>query len=135
MSAELLQKWREGDQQAAAELVRQYTYRLLALARSRLPTSLARRVDPEDVVQSAFRSFFRVVATDAVTIQPGDDLWQLLAAITLRKVHRQVERHWAAEKRSISREDSGTASGSGLGLEPHLFARDPSPEQAAIIVD
>jgi RNA polymerase sigma-70 factor (ECF subfamily) len=135
MSADLVQRWRDGDERAAAELVRLYTYRLLALARSRLPANLARRADPEDVVQSAFRSFFRIVATDAVAVQPGDDLWQLLAAITLRKVHRQVARHWSAEKRSVGRENYWTDAGSLFGMEPQLLSREPSPEEQAEVVD
>jgi RNA polymerase sigma-70 factor (ECF subfamily) len=116
-------------------VVRTYTHRLLALARSRLPASLGRRVDPEDVVQSAFRSFFRVVGTDAVALQPGDDLWQLLAAITLRKVHRQIARHVSAEKRSVSREHGCTDPSRLFGLEPQLLSRDPSPEEQAMIVE
>ena len=47
---DLLVRWRAGDQQAAAELFRRYTHRLVALARSRLPACLTPRVDPEDVV-------------------------------------------------------------------------------------
>lgn len=41
------------------ELVDRYTRRLLELARRQLPERVRRRVDPEDVVQSVYRSFFR----------------------------------------------------------------------------
>ena len=54
-SAVLLARWREGDQQAATELVQRFTERLLALARGQLSEKLAARVDPEDVVQAATR--------------------------------------------------------------------------------
>src|SRR5262245_58097585 len=57
-SVHLVSRWRAGDQQAAAELFRRYASRLIALAQSRLSASMASRVDPEDVVQSVYRSFF-----------------------------------------------------------------------------
>jgi DNA-directed RNA polymerase specialized sigma24 family protein len=128
----LVERWQNGDQQAATELVHLYTQRLLALVRSRLSTKLSGRVDPEDVLQSAFRSFFRVAAEPGQKPRPGDDLWHLLAAITLRKVYRQVERHIAAERRSVNRE----ATISEIeGISPAALARGPSPEDQAIVVD
>ena len=44
--ANLVERWRQGDQQAAAELFQRYASRLIALAHSRLPTNLSHRVDP-----------------------------------------------------------------------------------------
>ena len=66
-TVELLARWREGDQQAEEELFSRYTTQLVALARSRLSPKLAGRVDAEDVVQSAYRSFF--LAADRFVIQ------------------------------------------------------------------
>ena len=48
-----------GDEKAADDLFDRFVDRLTALARDRRSPKLARRVDPEDIVQSAFRSFFR----------------------------------------------------------------------------
>ena len=73
-SAALLARWRDGDQQAAAELVQRFTGRLLALARGQLSDKLARRVDPEDVVQSAYRSFFAGARADRYVLQRSGDL-------------------------------------------------------------
>src|SRR5262249_17325193 len=42
-----------------AQLVARYSERLLVLARRQLPTCIRSRVDPEDVVQSVYRSFFQ----------------------------------------------------------------------------
>jgi RNA polymerase sigma-70 factor (ECF subfamily) len=89
-------------------------------------------VDPEDVLQSAFRSFFRIAADTSQIVRPGDDLWHLLAAITLRKVYRQAERHIAAQQRSVNREASITEI---EGISPAALAREPSPEEEAIVVD
>ena len=57
-SIQLLNRVRSDDSGAAEELFERYLQRLLALVRTRLPGKLARRVDPDDVVQSAYRSFF-----------------------------------------------------------------------------
>ena len=47
-SAELLARWRAGDEQAAGKLWRRYAVRLIALARKRLSASMNRHVDAED---------------------------------------------------------------------------------------
>src|SRR5262245_31380615 len=88
-SAELVARYhRGGDESAAEELFRRYCGRLTALARSRLSQALAARVDAEDVVQSAYRSFFRLARGGDVVLRASGDLWRLLVRITLRKVYR-----------------------------------------------
>src|SRR5438132_1018442 len=57
-AADLMAQWRQGDQQAAAVLFQRYSGRLIELVRRRLSNRLNQRFDPEDVVQSAYRSFF-----------------------------------------------------------------------------
>ena len=56
-----LQLLRAGDQQAARKVFHAYVNRLLYLARERLSQQMARRIDPEDIVQSVFRTFFHRV--------------------------------------------------------------------------
>ena len=133
-SKQLLQRIRLGDEQAAAELMDHYADRLVALARTRLSKKLARRLDPEDVVQSACRSFFRNTRAGHYDVRDSDDLWRLLAAITVHKALRQVKRHLAA-KRDPGKEDS-TGRGAILQvLSPQAFSRDPNPDDAAIMVE
>ncbi len=68
-----------------------------------MSAKLRQRVDPEDVVQSAFHSFFIHARGEEYLFEQAGDLWRLLAAITIHKLHRQIERHTAA-KRDIGRE-------------------------------
>ena len=133
-SATLLLRWRGGDQQAAAELVQRFTVRLLALARSQLSDKLARRVDPEDVVQSAFRSFFTGARAGRYALERSGDLWRLLAAITRHKVLGQVDRQTAA-KRSIQREQQFGTESSLFALHGEALTRDPAPDEAAALID
>src|SRR5258708_974551 len=134
LSADLLMRWREGDQQAAGDLLRRYVERLIALARSRLSGRLARHVDPEDVVQSAYRSFFIGARDGRYALQRSGDLWRLLVAITMHKLQHQVERHTAV-KRAVGREFHFEDDSSLFGLEASALAREPAPAEAAALAD
>src|SRR5207245_6051067 len=92
-SAELMARWRGGDQQAADALFQRHAERLLALVRTRLSSQLARRFDPEDVVQSAYRSFFVGARDGRYVLTRSGDLWRLMVGITLNKLYRQVQHH------------------------------------------
>src|SRR5262249_30496366 len=115
-------------------LFRRYADRLIALARSRLPGKLARRVDPEDVVQSAYRSFFADARAGRYDPERGGDLWRLLVAITLHKLRDQLDRH-AAAKRSVAAERNFGSEDSLHRLQQYLAADKPSPAQALAMVD
>jgi RNA polymerase sigma-70 factor (ECF subfamily) len=130
----LLERWRNGDQQAATELFYRYAERLTVLARSRLSARLAQRVDPEDVVHSAYRSFFANVGRDRYDLKRGGDLWRLLVAITLHKLNDQVKRH-TNRKRGIDKECTFGSEDSLLGMHAHLLARDASPVEAAALTE
>jgi len=133
-SIQLVQRWRDGDQQAATELFRRCAERLVALVRSRLSGALAQRLDAEDVVQSACRSFFHGVRNERLVVQRSGDLWRLLAAIALHKLHHQVEKQQAG-KRAVSRERGPRSDDSTFGLPVEVVAREPAPSDAAAAID
>ena len=85
-SQAMLERYRAGDEAAAAEIYDRYVDRLIALARSRLSQRLVRRAGPEDIVQSAYRSFFSGVRKGQFEIAEGQKLWSLLAKILERIV-------------------------------------------------
>jgi DNA-directed RNA polymerase specialized sigma24 family protein len=129
-SMQLVVRWRAGDQQAARELFWLYAARLIALVRSRLSAQLAQRVDPEDLVQSAYRSFFCGARAGDYDVRRSGDLWRLLVRITLHKLQDQVKFHRRA-KRAVGRERD-------LGVEGppvELLAAGPSPLEAIALVD
>ena len=100
----LLERYRAGDHLAAEEIFARYFDRLKALARTHLADRLARRIDPEDVVLSAYRSFFIAAGDGRYTLGRGGDLWRLLAGITKHKLLHRV-RHELAERRSAARDE------------------------------
>jgi RNA polymerase sigma-70 factor (ECF subfamily) len=130
----LLAKWRTGDARAADELFRRYANRLIAMARSRLSPKLARRLDPEDVVQSAYRSFFARARDGQFDIQRGEDVWKLLVAIVLHKLRNQAKHH-TADKRNIATEQPFGGEDSLLGMQAEVVAQAPTPMTALALVD
>src|SRR6266699_1837379 len=86
----LLDQWRAGDERAAKELFDSYVERLMALARRRISQRLASRVDPEDIVQSVFRTFFGRLKAGQFEIADQDDLCKLLVQITVHKALLQI---------------------------------------------
>lgn len=133
-SVKLIAQWQKGDQAAAAQLFERYSQRLVALARSRLSLKLAQRLDPEDVVQSVYRSFFAGARAGQYEIQQSGALWKLLASITLNKLHNQVRRH-SAEKRAVTAEQRLGAEDSMHDIPAELCAHEPSPAEALALVD
>ena len=130
-SAQLLERYRDGDDAAADEMFRRYVDRLLRLFLSSLAARLASRTDAEDVVLSAYRSFFVAVRKGRFSIHRGGDLWRLLASITLHKLYRQVEHH-TAEKRDVRRQSTVDLC---RMLDCHPSGQWPTAEQAAVVAD
>jgi RNA polymerase sigma-70 factor (ECF subfamily) len=104
----LLRRFREGQPDAATQLYLRYADRLYALARAQCSADLAARVDPEDIVQSVFRTFFRRAAKGDYDVPEGEELWKLFLVIALHKVRSTGEHHRAA-KRDVRATKSGPA--------------------------
>ncbi len=100
--ATLLVRFQAGDEDAATALYTKYARQLLSLAHRNSAESLGSRVDPEDIVQSIFRTFFRRAAEGHYQIPDGEELWKLLLIIALNKV-RSVAEHHRALKRSMAK--------------------------------
>jgi RNA polymerase sigma-70 factor (ECF subfamily) len=104
----LLARLRGGEVDAATELYLRYADRLLRLARRQTAADLAARFDPEDVVQSVFRTFFRRFSAGAYDVPEGSELWKLLLVISLNKLRKLGQHHRAAKRdarRTVGGED------------------------------
>jgi RNA polymerase sigma factor (sigma-70 family) len=130
-SADLLARYRDGDENAATEMFRRYVERLTLLARSRLSPKLAARIDPEDVVMSAYRSFFVGARRGQFSLRRSGDLWRLLVSITLHKLYRGAKRH-TAEMRSV---DLERHIPQGLDVTGTALSREPTPDEAVALAD
>jgi RNA polymerase sigma-70 factor (ECF subfamily) len=132
---ELMARLRAGDPVAAERIFRQFARRLIALAQSRLGVRVGRKVDPEDVLQSVFRSFFRRQADHAYDLDNWESLWALLAQFTVRKCGHKVA-HFHAARRDVRREENLlplSPEESTVIWEP--LAREPTASEAAVLVE
>lgn len=95
----------EGKPTAVEQFWQRYGESLQRVAERQIASWLRRRVDPEDVVQSACRTFFRRASEGNFSFESKDDLWKLLLTITLNKVRMQARFH-SRNRRSISKEQA-----------------------------
>jgi len=130
-SARIFASFVADEPDAAAQIFHRYLQRLCRLAQTRLAPRLARRVDPEDVVMSAYRSFFLNARAGRFWIQESGDLWALLTKITLRKLYRAAAHH-SAGMRSVFRETQPTDSET---LHEWVISEQPSAEEAVALAD
>jgi RNA polymerase sigma-70 factor (ECF subfamily) len=130
---DLLQDLRAGDELAAKVIVDEYTDALVAVARRQMGSKLARRVDPEDIIQSTYRSLFVRMQDGEYELGDGHDLWKLLVTMTLNKVRRKAKFHRTA-RRDMAKDQSLGAE-AVLPAAGHASDRGPSPEDAAELVD
>lgn len=130
----LVERWRQGDEAAAQALFELYVARLVAVVGDRLSSRFVRHVDPDDVVQSAFRSFFVGARDGRFDFQRDGDLWRLLVAVALNKLRMSVRRY-STQKRAAEREETVPSLDSLCAEHAEVFAREPTPVEAVALAD
>jgi RNA polymerase sigma factor (sigma-70 family) len=129
---DLIQRLRDGSGTAAREVFDRYVERLLGLAKRRIGARMNSRLDPEDVVQSVFRSFFLRIKNDQFQINVENDLFKLLVRITVHKTLRQIAHHRAAKR------DPGHETAQGSDAQEMLMQvmdAEPTPETVVTFMD
>jgi len=126
---DLLNRLNDGDKDAAALIVRRFSAQLIAQARIELDPELQRKVDAEDVVQSALGSFFHRYDQGDFALANWNSLWGLLVKMTVRKCWRRNQ-FFHASRRDIRRERFASDDG-GDQLDPRMVDDKPSAEQVA----
>jgi len=121
---DLMARLRTRDDEAAQHVFERFGQRLIALARSRLDGRLRQKVDPEDVIQSVWKSFFIRQAKGQFDLRDWDSLWTMLTVITVRKCGRWRE-HFRAGVRDVAVEVPAW----------EVLDREPTPEEAALLTE
>jgi RNA polymerase sigma-70 factor (ECF subfamily) len=131
---ELLAQLRRRDNAAAAAVFDRFRCRLIGLARQQLDARLRGKLDPEDVVQSVFRTVFRRLGDGQFELGDWDGLWGLLTCITVRKCGRWQE-YFHTQARDVRRESPPPppTEESSSGLE--VLDREPAPEEVAMLAE
>jgi RNA polymerase sigma factor (sigma-70 family) len=123
---ELVKRIRNGDPDAATELVRRYEPAIRRVVRVRLAGRMAALFDSMDVCQSVLGSFFLRVAAGQYTLERPEDLLKLLATMARHKLAYQVRRQ-QAQKRDRGR-DVPMSQSNDL-----LATKEPSPSRHAVV--
>src|SRR6516225_7056918 len=124
-----------GRDEAATRVFNRFASRLIALARTQLSPQIRQKVDPEDVLQSVFRSFFRRNAEGQFgEFESWDNLWAMLVVLTVRKCGGRID-YFHAACRDVQREVSPPVSpdSSRADLDPR--DDEPTPSQAAMLTE
>ncbi len=133
---ELMARLRAGDagaEAAAAEVFHRFAGRLIGLAARHLDGRLRQKVGPEDVMQSALKSFFVRQAGGQYDLSGWDSLWSMLVVITLRKCGHKAE-HFRAARRDVGREQA-LPDAEGPARSWEALSREPTPAQAALLAE
>jgi RNA polymerase sigma-70 factor (ECF subfamily) len=118
-----------GDPEAAARVFQRFARRLISLAGARLGARLRQKVDPEDVLQSVYRSFFQRHAGGEFAFTGWDSLWALLTVMTVRKCNRWRARFHTGKRDVTAEVPALKETGAGLTA----LARDPTPEEVVLL--
>lgn len=129
--SELMQRLRDRDPDAEAEVFQRYARRLVGLAASRLPDHMRAKFDAEDVVQSAFNSFFQRQAAGQFELDGWDNLWTMLTVITVRKCGHRLEQ-FHTRRRDVRREVT-LGSTSDDDSRPGRQVADPEPTPSEVL--
>src|SRR5262245_52676674 len=129
--AAFLDRLHQGDDAAARELFGRFTHQLIALALRRLDAGLRYKVDPEDVVQSAYKSFFVRYGAGNLDAVNWNSLWGLLTLITVRKCAERAAYHRAGCRDAAREVSPPRGDEPGRWAEP--FGHEPSPHEAAVL--
>jgi RNA polymerase sigma-70 factor (ECF subfamily) len=129
---DLVAEVKAGSESAARELFDRYCARLMQLARRRIGQRMTSRVDPEDVLQSTFRTFFKRLRNDEFSFEEEDDPFKLLVRLTVRKTLRQITFHRAAKRNP---ELEAAQAGDVQDLLGQISADEPSPEAAVALLE
>lgn len=105
-----------GDRAAAGELYARYVVRLRAVAAG----NAAGRADPDDAVQSAFRSFLTAAGRGLYHVPDGRDLWALLVVTVLNKLRSYARRAAAGGRTRTAAPDALAETPAPRGDDPAL---------------
>jgi RNA polymerase sigma-70 factor (ECF subfamily) len=130
--AEFLARLKARDGAAAREVFERFTQQLIALAHCPFHPAFRHKVDPEDVVPSAYKSFFRRYRGEALNVGTWENLWGVLMVMTLRKCSERVA-YYRAPCRDAQREVAPPLAAEDGAAWPGAPGGEPTPLEAAML--
>ena len=130
--ADLMNRYQLGDRDAATEIYGRYAQRLVYLTKKQSSEQLSTKVDPDEIVQSVFRTFFRRASDGHYHLPDGDELWRLFLVISLNKI-RKKSQYFHAAKRDVARTESIRDTGLNTESSPEEVLRITIDELVAML--
>jgi RNA polymerase sigma factor (sigma-70 family) len=115
-----------GSDEAAHRLYCRYAQKLVVKAKWHMSERTRQKLDPDDVVQSVFKSLFVAANEGRITIAAPGSLWAQLGQRVFNKVREKVRglRVRVPDKlQSLEHQDA------------ELLSREPTPDEAAALVE
>jgi DNA-directed RNA polymerase specialized sigma24 family protein len=130
----LVKKAASCDTHAETALFDCFVVQLTRFAQGRLSRRFSRRVDVDDIVQSAYFAFFGFVRRGRYEFHTSRDVWRLLAVLAIRSIRRHAQWH-TAHKRSIYGEQNAAEYEGGPQSSAGSIASVQSPDLVAAVRD
>jgi RNA polymerase sigma factor (sigma-70 family) len=125
----LMQRIREGSQEAVRELVEGYEEAIRLNVRRKLAPRLRVQFDSVDFVQDVWASFFALSPQQYEFATP-EELLRFLVRMACNHVADAARSRFRAQKNNLNRQHS--LDGSAAAVAQHLAGPEPSPSQTAI---
>jgi RNA polymerase sigma factor (sigma-70 family) len=120
---------------AARTLLKRYASALIQLAEEHLDRRVRSLVEPDDVLQTALRTFVRHHGEGAYDCGNWESLWGLLALITRRKCYRANQRYLGPE-RDVRRNVAPLDDPQQSNAPPWVFiSHEPTVEEAVYLAE
>jgi RNA polymerase sigma factor (sigma-70 family) len=126
---------RQGDEEAAGKLWKRYALRVEKLASAWLRRSACPATfDEQDVAISTFEEIFSAIEAGRFReVDTSDELWRLMAIITVRKAKDRLRGELARKRRGEPGTQTVSLDDTDLALD--VPSDDPTPEVAAMMAE
>jgi RNA polymerase sigma-70 factor, ECF subfamily len=131
MDHSLIERIRGGDDDAATTLYQRYADRVKWFVQSRASDKLKQQVEPEDIVQSIFKSVFKGMESRGYDAPEGGTLWHLIAVVAIHKIRKNATRRNAA-MRDSRRTESLDSFDAGQTSEVEA-SQEMSPQEQSVV--
>jgi RNA polymerase sigma factor (sigma-70 family) len=122
---------RSGDDAAETVVFRRFVHQLIALAARQFDAWIRDQADVENIVLSAYKSFYCRHQQGEYDLASWEELWALLVMITLHKCTKR-RKYLRAARRDVGRQVPLAGRNDGATWLPD---RSPTPEEAAILTE
>ena len=129
---DLMARVRSGDDAAETLVFRRFVHRLIALAARQFDSWMHKQADVENIVLSAYKSFFLRNQREEYDLAGWDALWSLLVIITLHKCTKPAASACRGARRDLAPKSRGR---SRTSAHCACLTGSPLPVEAAILTD